>query len=77
MVLLGAILICVEIVLFCEYMMVKTNDLTSMYVLIGIPAAMTPTIWGYYSKSKAENTQGGITYELAMKDHKDDENAVG
>ena len=35
-------------------------------VLIGIPATLIPIIWGYYSKAKAENTQGGITYDMAM-----------
>lgn len=65
-VLIGMILICVEIVLFCEYAMLKLMDTTSMYVLIGIPVALAPIIWGYYSKSKAENTSGGIVYETAM-----------
>lgn len=65
-VLIGMILICVEIVLFCEYAMLKLMDTSSMYVLIGIPVALAPIIWGYYSKSKAENTSGGIVYETAM-----------
>lgn len=65
-VLLGIILLCVEIVIFCEYAMLKLMDTNSMYVLIGIPVALAPIIWGYYSKSKAENTSGGIVYETAM-----------
>ena len=65
-VLLGIILLCVEIVIFCEYAMLKLMDTSSMYVLIGIPVALAPIIWGYYSKSKAENTSGGIVYETAM-----------
>lgn len=79
LVLLGAVLICVEIVLFCEYMMLTTGDLSSMYVLIGIPASLSPVILGYYNKSKAENTANGITYELAMREHMmiDDENIEG
>ncbi len=66
LVLLGVILLCVQIVLFCEYAMLKLCDASSMYVLVGIPVALVPVIWGYYSKSKAENTTGGIIYETAM-----------
>ena len=57
LILIGAVLLCLEIVIFCEY---------AMYVLIGIPATLIPIIWAYYSKSKAENTQGGIVYDMAM-----------
>lgn len=67
LILLGVILLCVQIVFFCEYAMLTLYDASSMYVLIGIPAALAPIIWGYYSKSKAENTQGGIIYESAME----------
>lgn len=66
MVLFGVIALCVQIVIFCEYAMLTLGDASSMYVLIGIPAALAPVIWGYYSKSKAENMAGGIVYESAM-----------
>lgn len=66
LVLLGVILLCIQIVFFCEYTMLKLCDASSMYVLVGIPVALVPVIWGYYSKSKAENTIGGIIYETAM-----------
>lgn len=68
LILLGVILLCVQIVFFCEYAMLTLYDASSMYVLIGIPAALAPIIWGYYSKSKAENTQGGIVYDSAMEE---------
>ena len=68
LVLLGMILLCVQIVIFCEYAMIKLYDASSMYVLIGIPVALAPIIWGYYSKAKAENTEGGITYMAAMEE---------
>jgi len=42
-----------------------------MYALIGIPVALAPIIWGYYSKSKAENTSGGIVYDMAMRSTED------
>ena len=66
LILLGAILLCLQIVIYCEYAMITTGDTSAMYVLIGIPATLVPVIWGYYSKAKAENTAGGITYDMAM-----------
>ena len=66
LILLGMIVMCVQIVIFCEYAMMTLYDTSSLYVLIGIPVALAPTIWGYYSKAKAENTAGGITYDIAM-----------
>ncbi|MZT65214.1 hypothetical protein GT674_04240 [Blautia sp. BIOML-A1] len=36
--------------------------------LLGIVASLAPVIFGYYSKSRAENTEGGIVYETAMKE---------
>lgn len=66
-VLLGMIIMCFQIVLFCEYAIVTLADASAMYALIGIPVALAPIIWGYYSKSKAENTSGGIVYDMAMR----------
>lgn len=66
LVLLGVILLCLEIVIFCEYAMVHLNDTSALYALIGIPVAIAPTVVSYYMKSKAENTEGGIIYETAM-----------
>lgn len=83
-VLFSMIILCVEIVAFAEYAMLAMENMSAMYALIGIPVALTPTIWGYYSKSKAENTKGGITYETAMANMnnidtsiKDENNACG
>lgn len=64
--LIGAILLCLEIVIFCEYVMLKLQDSSSLYVLIGIPASLIPIILGYFYKSKAENTSGGIVFETAI-----------
>lgn len=61
-----------EIVAFVEFAMMKWGDFSSMYALIGIPATLVPVIWGYYSKARAENTVGGITYETAMKEYEED-----
>lgn len=43
-------------------------DLSQAYALLGIVASLAPVIFGYYSKSKAENTEGGIVYETVMKE---------
>lgn len=67
LVLLGMILLCLEIIIFCEYVMISLGDTSALYVLIGIPATLIPVIWAYYSKAKSENTAGGITYDMAMK----------
>lgn len=66
-VLWAVILLNIEIILFVEHAMIKWGDFSSAYALIGIPATLIPTVWGYYSKSKAENTVGGIVYDIAMK----------
>ena len=58
-----------EIVLFVEFCMVKYGDFSAAYALIGIPATLAPIVWSYFSKSKAENTAGGIVFEQAMKDY--------
>lgn len=66
LILLVAFLLCLEIIIFCEYMMVKTGDLSSLYAMIGVASALIPLCLGYYFKSKAENTAGGVTYDMAM-----------
>lgn len=66
LILLVAFLLCLEIIIFCEYMMVKTGDLSSLYAMIGVASTLIPLCLGYYFKSKAENTAGGITYDMAM-----------
>lgn len=66
LILLVAFLLCLEIIIFCEYMMVKTGDPSSLYSMIGVASALIPLCLGYYFKSKAENTAGGITYDMAM-----------
>lgn len=67
LVLLGAVILCLQITLFCEYMMWKTTDLSSLYVLIGIVPSLSGVVIGYFLKSKSENTIGGIVFETAME----------
>lgn len=65
-VLLVTFLLCLQIVFFCERMMVETGDISALYVLIGVPVSLIPVTVGYMWKSKNENTTGGIVYETAM-----------
>lgn len=68
-----SLLLCLQIVFFCEQIMVDLQDTSALYVLIGIPAAMAPIVFSYFSKSKAENTEGGIIFETAMRNQADSE----
>lgn len=79
LVLLVAALLCLEIVIFCQYVMLKTWDTSSLYAMIGVVTALASVVLGYFVKSKAENSAGGIVYESAMKEQsrKDNEEAVG
>lgn len=77
LILLGVILMCVEIVAFCEYAMLSSGDLSSMYVLLGIPVSLIPVCLGYFNKSKAENTAGGIVFETAMMESGLSDNMYG
>ena len=43
--------ICLQILWFSEHMISLTGDTSYMYALIGIPAALIPTILGYYAKA--------------------------
>lgn len=76
MVLWGVIFLCLEIVVFCEWAMVYTCDLSAMYVLVGIPAALAPTIMSYMYKSHKENTAGGIVYDTAMAQLESDDSTI-
>lgn len=58
-----------EIVIFTEYLMYTTQDLSALYVLIGIPATMILPLWRFYAKSQAQNTNGGIVFQTAMKEN--------
>lgn len=69
-------IICLQILWFSEHMVVKTGDTSYMYVLIGIPAALIPTLLGYFNKSKCENTVGGITYDMALNSMNDNFNVT-
>lgn len=71
-VLMAVFLLCIEIVLYCEYAMIVLGDASAMYVLIGVPTTLVPTVLAYYKKSQKENTLGGITYDMAMLERGED-----
>lgn len=62
----GLIFLCLEIVIFCQYAIIVLQDASAMIALIGIPATLVTAMLGYFSKSKKENSAGGIVYETAM-----------
>lgn len=69
-VLIVSALFCVEILIFCQYMIVKTGDTNALYAMVGALVSFVPVIIGYMVKATKENTFGGITYEIAMADKK-------
>lgn len=77
LVLLVVFALSIQIIAFVEFVMLKYGDFSAAYALIGIPVTIVPTILGYYHKSKAENTEGGIIYEKAMMQAEDDDESVG
>ena len=68
--------ICLQILWFSEHMVNLTGDTSYMYALIGVPAALIPTILGYYAKASKENQVGGITYDTAMSNLETQEKPV-
>ena len=74
LVLIVSAILCVEIVAFCQYIMLKTLDLSALYAMIGVVASVVPVVLGYFMKSKAQNTKGGITYDMAMENKNEEEN---
>lgn len=74
LVLIVSAALCIEIVAFCQYVMLITLDLSALYAMIGVVASVVPVVLGYFMKSKAQNTKGGITYDMAMANKKEEEN---
>lgn len=65
-VLIVSALLCVEILAFCQYMIVVTGDTNALYAMVGALFTFMAVVLGYFVKSTRENTAGGITYEAAM-----------
>lgn len=65
-VLLVAAILCIEILAFCQYMIVVTGDTNALYAMVGALFTFMAVVLGYFVKSTKENTSGGITFETAM-----------
>ena len=72
-VLIVAALLCVEILFFCQWMIVKTGDTNCLYAMVGVIMSLASIVLGYFVKSTKQNTAGGITYETAMANMKQNE----
>ena len=67
LILVAVLLLNLLIIYFVEKAIMTYGDLSALYALIAIPATLIPTVWAYFSKAKAENCAGGITYDSAME----------
>lgn len=65
-VLMVSAILCLEILAFCQYMIIKTGDTNALYAMVGALFTFMPVVIGYFVKSTKQNTVGGITYETAM-----------
>lgn len=63
-------LLCLEILIFCQYMIVVTGDTNALYAMVGALFTFMAVVLGYFVKSTKENTVGGITYQTAMTNMK-------
>lgn len=81
LILVAVLLLNLQIIYFVEKAIMTYGDLSALYALIAIPATLIPTVWAYFSKAKAENCAGGITYDSAMEQLRqsssEDDEAVG
>lgn len=65
-VLIVSAILCLEILAFCQYMIIKTGDTNALYAMVGAVFSFMGIVLGYFVKSTKENTKFGITYETAM-----------
>ena len=65
-VLIVSAILCIEILAFCQYMILVTGDTNSLYAMVGALFSFMALVLGYFVKSTKENTVGGITFETAM-----------
>lgn len=65
-VLIVSAILCLEVLIFCQYMIVKTGDTNALYAMVGSLFTFMGIVLGYMVKATKENTKFGITYETAM-----------
>lgn len=59
--------------MYAEVVMWMRFDLSALYALIGVPAAMFGVFWAYAQKSAKENTKGGIVYDMNIRQAETDD----
>jgi len=68
------VLLIIEVVIYAEIIMWRSEDISSLYALIGGTAtACVAAVIEYLWKTGKENSSGGIVYETAMNSLKRDE----
>ena len=65
-VLIVSAILCLEVLIFCQYMIVITGDTNALYAMVGSLFTFMAVVLGYFVKSTKENVVGGITYETTM-----------
>lgn len=65
-VLIVSAILCLEVLIFCQYMIVETGDTNALYAMVGSLFTFMGIVLGYMVKSTKENTRHGITFETAM-----------
>ncbi len=60
-------IICIEILIYTQVVVLILRDSNALYTLVGVPVTLVPIILGYYWKARSQNIKGGITYDTAMK----------
>ena len=65
-VLIVSAVLCLETLVFCQYMILNTGDTNALYAMVGALFTFMGIVLGYFVKSTKQNTSGGITYETAM-----------
>ena len=61
-----ASILCLETLIFCQYMIITTEDTNALYAMVGALFTFMGTTLGYYVKSTRENSTGGLVYESTM-----------
>ena len=65
-VLIVSAILCLEILAFCQYMIMVTGDTNALYAMVGALFTFMPIVIGYFVKSTKENTKNGVVYETTM-----------
>lgn len=55
-----------EIIIFCQYIAIKTYDTSPLVAMIGAIGGWISMFYSYNRKSTVENSRNGIVFETAM-----------